>query len=93
MVRIIVGPDPIKKHGLDHITKSLIKQIHKLTTENCCEVLFLEGLTKGDIQYLMRHILRILDMQMTIVTQVDINSIDEDTDFKGNKLKITVKII
>ena len=40
MIRIIIGPDAIKKEGLDRVTKSVIRKIRKLTNENHCEILF-----------------------------------------------------
>lgn len=87
MVRIIIGADPIKKDGLDRVTKSLVKQMHRHTNENHCEVLFLTGVTIGDIHYMMRHILRVLDMALTIKTQVNPDNI------KGsNELKVTIKV-
>ncbi len=87
MVRIIIGPEAIKKEGLDRVTKSLVKQIHKLTNESHCEVLFLTGVTKGDIHYMMRHVLRVLDMALTIMTQVTPDNI------KDNKeLEVTIRV-
>ena len=32
MIRIIIGPDAIKKEGLDRVTKSIVKKMHKLST-------------------------------------------------------------
>ena len=87
MVRIIIGPDPIKKEGLDRVTKSLVKQMHRLTNENHCEVLFLTGVTTGDIHYMMRHIFRVLDMALTIRTQVNPDNIKD-----SSELKITIKV-
>ncbi|MCE2402739.1 hypothetical protein J4G08_17880 [Candidatus Poribacteria bacterium] len=87
MIRIIIGPDPIKKDGLDRVTKSLVKQMHRLTNENYCEVLFLSGVTKGDIHYMMRHVLRILDMPLTIMTQVTPDNIKD-----SNELEITIRV-
>ncbi|MDE0087526.1 MAG: hypothetical protein OXU23_17520 [Candidatus Poribacteria bacterium] len=87
MVRIIIGPNPIKKEGLDRVTKSLVKQIHRLTNEEHCEVLFLTGVTKGDIHFLMRHILRVLDMALTIMTQVDPDNIKN-----SDELEITIRV-
>ena len=72
MIRIIVGPDGIKKEGLDNVTKSIVRHLYKYTDEPHCEVLFLVGVKKEDISYLMRQILRVLDMGMTIMTQVDV---------------------
>ncbi len=88
MIRIIIGPDPIKKEGLDRVTKSLVKQMHKLTNENHCEVLFLTGVTIGDIHFMMRHILRILDMALTIMTQVDPDNIKD-----RDELEITIRVM
>ena len=87
MIRIIIGPDPIKKEGLDRVTKSLVKHMHRLTDENHCEVLFLTGVTKGDIHYMMRHILRVLDMALTIMTQVKPDNIKD-----SNELEITIRV-
>jgi len=87
MVRIIIGPNPIKKEGLDRVTKSLVKQIHRLTNEEHCEILFLTGVTKGDIHFLMRHILRVLDMPLTIMTQVNPDNIKD-----SDKLEITIRV-
>ena len=87
MIRIIIGPDPIKKEGLDRVTKSLVKQMHRLTNENHCEVLFLTGVTIGDIHYMMRHILRVLDMALTIRTQVDPDNIKD-----SDELEITIRV-
>ncbi|RKU15988.1 hypothetical protein C6501_06025 [Candidatus Poribacteria bacterium] len=92
MIRIIIGPDPIKKDGLDRVTKSLVKQMHRLKNEKHCEVLFLTGVTTGDIHYMMRHILRILDMALTIMTQVNPDDINEGMDQQGNELKVTIKV-
>lgn len=87
MVRIIIGPDQIKKEGLDRVTKSLVKQIHRLTNEEHCEILFLTGVTKGDIQFMLRHILRVLDMALTIMTQVDPDNIKD-----SDELEITIRV-
>ena len=87
MVRIIIGPNPIKKEGLDRVTKSLVKQIHRLTNEDHCEVLFLTGVTKGDIHFMMRHILRVLDMALTIMTQVNPDNIKD-----SDELEITIRV-
>ena len=92
MVRIIIGPDAIKKEGLDRVTKSIIKKIHKFSNENHCEVLFLTGVTKGDINYMIRHILRVLDMALTIMTRVDSDNIKDSVDHQGNELKVTLKV-
>jgi hypothetical protein len=92
MIRIIIGPDPIKKEGLDRVTKSLVKQMHRLTNENRCEILFLTGVTKGDIHYMLRHILRVLDMALTIMTQVNLDNINEGVDQQGNELEVTVRV-
>lgn len=92
MIRIVIGPDPIKKEGLDRVTKSLVKQMHRLKNENHCEVLFLTGITIGDIHYMMRHILRVLDMALTIMTQVNSDNINEGVDQQGNELKITIRV-
>ena len=87
MVRIIIGPDAIKKEGLDRVTKSIVKKFHTLSNENHCEVLFLTGVTIGDIHYMMRHVLRILDMPLTIMTQVTPDNI------KDNKeLEVTIRV-
>ncbi len=87
MVRIIIGPNPIKKEGLDRVTKSLVKQIHRLKNEDHCEILFLTGVTKGDIHFLMRHILRVLDMALTIMTQVTLDNIEN-----SDELEITIRV-
>ncbi|MDE0482001.1 MAG: hypothetical protein OXI67_05445 [Candidatus Poribacteria bacterium] len=87
MVRIIIGPEIIKKEGLDRVTKSLVKQIHRLTNEEHCEILFLTGVTKGDIHFLMRHILRVLDMPLTIMTQADPDNIKD-----SDELEITIRV-
>lgn len=87
MVRIIIGPNPIKKEGLDRVTKSLVKQIHRLTNEDHCEILFLTGVTKGDIHFMMRHILRVLDMALTIMTQVNPDNIKD-----SDELEITIRV-
>lgn len=92
MIRIVIGPDPIKKEGLDRVTKSLVKQMHRLKNENHCEVLFLTGVTTSDIHYMMRHILRILDMALTIMTQVTLDNINESVDIQGNELKVTIRV-
>ena len=92
MIRIIIGPDAIKKDGLDRVTKSIVKQIHKLPAEDHCEVLFLIGVTKGDIHYMMRHILKVLDMALTIMTRVAPGDINEGVDLQGNELNVTVRI-
>ena len=91
MIRIIIGPDVIKKEGLDKITKSLVKRLYKYTDETHCEVLFLIGVKKEDISYMMRQILRVLDMGMTIMTRVDINDIEKNVDFQGNELEVTLR--
>lgn len=92
MIRIIVGPDAIKKEGLDKITKSLVKRLYKYTDEPYCEVLFLIGVKKEDISYMMRQILRVLDMGMTIMTRVDVNDIQKNVDFQGNELEVTLRV-
>lgn len=92
MIRIIIGPDAIKKEGLDRVTKSLVKKMHTLTNENHCEVLFLNGVTTSDMHYMMRHILRILDMALTIMTQVDSNNIKDGVDHQGNELEVTIRV-
>ena len=91
MIRIIIGPDAIKKEGLDKITKSLVKRLYKYTDETHCEVLFLVDVKKEDISYIMRQILRILDMGMTIMTRVDINDIQKNVDIHGNELEVTLR--
>lgn len=92
MIRIIIGPNPIKKEGLDRVTKSLVKQMHRLTNEEHCEVLFLTGVTTSDIHYMMRHVLRILDMALTIMTRVNADNINEGVDQQGNELKVTIRV-
>ena len=92
MIRIIIGPNAIKKEGLDRVTKSVIKEIRKLTHENYCEVLFLIGVTKNDVSYTIRHILRIFDMPLTIMTQVNSDNIKDNVDQQGNELKVTIKV-
>ncbi len=87
MVRIIIGPNPIKKEGLDRVTKSLVKQIYRLKNEDRCEILFLTGVTKGDIHFMMRHILKVLDMALTIMTQVDPDNIKD-----SDELEITIRV-
>lgn len=87
MVRIIIGPDPIKKDGLDRVTKLLVKQMHRLADEDYCEVLFLTGVTKGDILFMLRHVLRVLDMALTIMTQVNPDNIKD-----SNELEVTIRI-
>jgi len=91
MVRIIIGPDAIKKDGLDMVTRSLVKQLHKLADEDHCEVLYLTGVAKGDIHYTVRHILRVLDMALTIMTQVSPDKINSSVDLKGNELELTIR--
>ena len=87
MVRIIIGPDAITKEGLDRVTKSIVKKFHTLKNEKHCEVLFLTGVTKGDIQFMLRHILRVLDMALTIMTQVDPDNIKDN-----DELEITIRV-
>ena len=53
MIRIIIGPDGIKRKGLDQVTKSLIKEAHKMSKENGCEIIFLTGITNNDISYIV----------------------------------------
>ena len=93
MIRIIIGPDAIKKEGLDRVTKSLVKKMHTLTDENRCEVLFLTGVSTSDMHYMMRHILRILDMALTIMTQVNSDNIKDGVDHQGNELKVTIRVM
>jgi methyl coenzyme M reductase subunit C len=92
MIRIIIGPDAIKKEGLDRVTKSVIRKIRKLTNENHCEILFFTGVTKSDISYTMRHILRIFDIPLTIMTQVSSDNIKDNVDQQGNELEVTIKV-
>lgn len=87
MVRIIIGPDPIKKDGLDRVTKLLAKQMHRLTDEDYCEVLFLTGVAIGDILFMLRRVLKVLDMALTIMTQVNPDNIKD-----SNKLEVTIRI-
>lgn len=91
MIRIIIGPDAIKKEGLDKLTKSLVKRLYKYTDGSYCEVLFLVDVKKEDISYIMRQILRILDMKMTIMTRVDVNDIQKNVDLQGNELEVTLR--
>ena len=93
MIRIIIGPDAIKKEGLDRVTKSIVKKMYTLTDENHCEILFLTGVTKGDIHYMMRHILKVLDMALTIMTQVNSDNIKDGVDHQGNELKVTIRVM
>ncbi|MDE0636878.1 MAG: hypothetical protein OXI43_13655 [Candidatus Poribacteria bacterium] len=87
MVRIIIGPDPIKKDGLDRVTKLLAKQMHRLTDEDYCEVLFLTGVAIGDILFMLRRVLKVLDMALTIMTQVNPDNIKD-----SNELEVTIRI-
>lgn len=92
MIRIIIGPDGIKKEGLDRVTKSIVKRLYKYTDGPHCEVLFLAGVKKEDISYILRQILRVLDMEMTIMTRVDVNDIQKNVDFHGNELEVTLRV-
>lgn len=87
MVRIIIGPDPIKKDGLDRVTKLLAKQMHRLTDEDYCEVLFLTGVAIGDILFMLRRVLKVLDMALTIMTQVNPDNIKD-----SSELEVTIRI-
>ncbi len=91
MIRIIVGPEAIKKEGLDKITKSLVKRLYKYTDEPYCEVLFLVDVKKEDISYMLRQILRVLDMGMTIMTRVDVNDIKKNVGIQGGELEVTLR--
>ena len=92
MIRIIISPDAIKKEGLDKVTKSIIRRLHKYTNETHCEVLFLKGIEKGDIHYILRHILRVLDMGLTIVTQVNTEDFKKDVGIQGNEVEVTLRV-
>lgn len=92
MIRIVISPDAIKKEGLDKITKSIVKRLHNYTDVTHCEVLFLIGADKGDIHYILRHILRILDMGLTIMTEVDAANIEKDVGIQGNEIEVTLRV-
>lgn len=92
MIRIIISPDAIKKEGLDKVTKSIIKRLHKYTDETHCEVLFLIGVEKGDIHYILRQIHRVLDMGLTIMTEVDAANIKKDVGIQGNEIEVTLRV-
>ena len=92
MVRLIIGPETIKKDGLDRSTKSIVKRINRIENSSRFEILFLNGVDKGDIHYIIRHLLKILDIGLTIITQVDLDNVNDEVDFYGNKLKVTIKI-
>ena len=87
MIRIIIGPDVIKKSGLDRVGKVIVRRLRKLrneniTNENKCEILFLAGVAVNDINYLLRNMLRLLDMVLTIKTEVDPDTIGNSDEFK-----------
>lgn len=92
MIRIIISPDAMKKEGLDRVTKSIVKRLHKYTDSSHCEVLFLIGVEKGDIHYILRHILRILDIGLTIMTEVDSANIKRDVGIQGNEVEVTLRV-
>ncbi|MCY4401986.1 MAG: hypothetical protein OXD54_05355 [Candidatus Poribacteria bacterium] len=93
MIRIMIGPDAIKSKGLDTVTKSVIKEIHKLSNENGCEILFLMGITNNDVNYMLRNMIRLLDMPLIIMTRVNIEDIEKSVDRKGNELDRTLKVM
>ncbi len=87
MIRIIIGPDVIKKSGLDRVGKVIFRRLRKLTNENItndnrCEILFLAGVAVNDINYLLRNMLGLLDMALTIKTEVDPDTIESSDEFK-----------
>lgn len=92
MIRIIISPDAIKKEGLDKVTKSIIKRLHKYIDETHCEVLFLIGVEKGDIHYILRQIHRVLDMGLTMMTEVDAANIKKDVGIQGNEIEVTLRV-
>ena len=92
MIRIIIGPDAISNKGLDRITKSIVKEIHKLSNENGCEIIFLTGITNADINYMLRNMIRLLDMPLIIMTRVNSEDINKTVDRKGNELDRTLKV-
>ena len=99
MIQIVIGPNAIKKEGLDNITKAITKTLYKYTDVKHCHVIFLTGISKGDIQYLIRHIMRILDTALIIETEVNLNITDADADegVEGHREDIeliaTIKVI
>lgn len=92
MIRIVIDPGAIKRDGLDKITKSLVKRLYKYTDEPYCEVLFLIGVKKEDISYMMRQILRVLDMGMTIMTRVDTENIQKNLSLQGDEISVTLRV-
>ncbi len=91
MNRIIIGPSAIKREGLDRVTKSVVKEIRKLSKEEHCEILFLMDISNEDISYMLRHILRILDTALTIITRIDLEYVNKTEDKLGNELALTMK--
>ncbi len=92
MIRIIIGPDAIKRKGLDTVTKSIVKESHKLSDENGCEIIFLDGIQNTDINYMLRNLIRLLDMPLIIMTRVNSEDINKTVDRKGNELDRTLKV-
>lgn len=94
MIRIIIGPDVIKRDGLDRVGKVILRRLRKLTNEtiindNTCEILFLAGVAINDINYMLRNMLRLLeDMALNIKTCVDPDTIEN-----SDAYKIIIKVI
>ena len=92
MIRIIISPDAIKRKGLDTVTKSVVKESRKLSNENGCEIIFLDGIQNTDINYMLRNLIRLLDMPLIIMTRVNSEDINKTVDRKGNELDRTLKV-
>lgn len=94
MSRIIIGPAQINKVGLDNVGKLLTRRLYKLKNDidnhAKIEILFLNGISIGDISYLLRNVLKLLDTEteLNVKTKVDleaVNNLDE--------INIVVKIV
>ena len=92
LIRIIVGPDVIKKAGLDRVGRTLLRRLNKIDREDFvvekCEILFLDGASIQDISYLLRNMLNILDTELTIRTRVD-----PDTVINLEEVDLVIKVI
>lgn len=92
MIQILIGPNAIQKEGLDNVTRSITKTLFKYTDVRHCHLMFLTGVTNSALQYIIRHILRVLDMSLTIETQVNLN-IDGSVEPQDDELIATIKVI